>query len=124
MARLVVHSSTEVQVDLASPGSDDVLAGLAKLAGRNELELTSAQAWLEVAGGPDRFFVAYSRQEEGAIWQMRGDGRAGDVAEFMVGGQPTTLPSEYLVPLDVATAAVQYFLATDERLPTVEWDSP
>ena len=100
-----------------------MITAIATLDGSGEIELYHpGVAWLGVAGGPWRFFVGCSLDEDGTIQQVRNMDPLEGGAEFVVGGQPTTLASNYLIPLEVATAAALYFLRKGAADPSITWD--
>jgi hypothetical protein len=122
MPRLTVATSaSDREVD--APTAEDVVAAIEELHGDGEVGLGDPTGvWLGVAGGPDRYFVGYTDAQAGLTLQARAEEADCQPAETLVGDQPTTLPPAYLVPIDVATAAVLHFLEAEEPAPAVNWD--
>ncbi len=75
-----------------------------------------------MAGGPDKYFLGYCREGDGAILQARAVESVGGTVEMVIGGQPTSIEAEYTVTLDAATAAVLHFLETGEADPAIGWE--
>jgi hypothetical protein len=121
MPRLTVATSaSDRQVD--APTAEEVVAAIEELHGDGEVGLGEPTGiWLGVAGGPDRYFVGYADAQAGLTLQARAEEADGHAVEALIGGQPTTLPPAYLVPIHVATAAALHFLEAEEPAPAVTW---
>lgn len=122
MTRLTVSSfDGERQVEPATP--EDAVAAIRSLGGEGDVSLGEpGDDWLGIAGGPALFFVGYSRAREGLTMQARATNPGSDPMQVVIGGQPTTLTPDYLVPLEVATAAAVHFLRYAEADPAIAWE--
>jgi hypothetical protein len=122
MLRLTVATlNADREVD--EPTAEDVLAAIHSLHGDGEVGLGEPTGiWLGVAGGPDGYFVGYTNAEAGLTLQARAAEPYAEPVEAVIGGQLTTLPPTYLVPIDVATSAALHFLKAQEPAPSVAWD--
>jgi Immunity protein Imm1 len=103
-------------------GHDAVISAIRTLDGHREVELFGRGAWLGIAGGPDQLFIGYSTDVDGQILQALADHPSAEPVQVMVGGQPTTLAPEFLVPPEVAQKAALHFLATRRPSPEVAWE--
>ncbi len=122
MPRLTVVTSLSDR-ELNGPTAEDVIAAIQALHGDGEVGLGEPTSiWLGIAGGPDRYFVAYADAHAGLTLQARTETTGGQPVEALIGGQSTTLPPAYLVSIDVATSAALHFLETQEPAPAVTWD--
>jgi hypothetical protein len=64
---------------IEEPQPEDVITAIVALDGKGEIELDHpGVAWLGVAGGPRRYFVGYSRDDDGMIQQARNINTAGN----------------------------------------------
>lgn len=122
MARLTV-TLPDGDRTVENPRPAEVETAIQSLDGDGEVHLGDpTEVFLGIAGGPHLFFVGYGRPNEGLMLQARSASPPESGLEVMIGGQRTTLEPQYLVPLEVASAAMRHFLATEEPSPTVGWD--
>jgi hypothetical protein len=120
MPHLDVHGARPSHVSDAS--AVDVMAAIQDLDGENELFINEGQAvWLGVAGGPERFLVAWVDDTNSHLYQALAAAVPAVGQEFMVGGVLTGIEPEYLVSPQDAVRACEQFLASGERTEDVQW---
>jgi hypothetical protein len=108
---------------IAEADTREIASAIDSLDGHRELYLTAAEAiWMGIAGGPERFFVAWTDDGVSAIFQARHTAPSGPDGEFIIGGVPTTLAAEYLVSKEAARSAADCFLTSSGRAANLQWE--
>lgn len=113
----------KTETDDATP--EAVTAAVAAMNGRDLSEVylhDPSGAWIGLLGGPDRYFVGFLETEEGPPYQALAGTTAAEAMTVIVGGQPTTLESKYLIPRKDAVAAALSFLGTGQQPQSLMWE--
>jgi len=68
------------------------------------------------------FLVDHSYSRGDLTRSLVGGPHTGDIVEVFIGGEPTRFWREYFVPKDVAWKAIEYFLQSGDRNPSLAWE--
>lgn len=83
----------------------------------------SFKSGIDLIGREDFGFMIDHNYLNELVESLRFGERTGEVVEAYKGGNPNLYFKEYFVPKEIAWQAIEYFLETGERDPSLTWES-
>lgn len=80
------------------------------------------RASLFLVGRETYGFMSYHRYQGELVKSLRFGEHTGETVEVETGGNPDLYFKEYFVPKEIAWQAIEYFLKTGERDPSLTWE--